>query len=305
MNTPESSERKLLVVDDDENTLAVVREALVQEGYKVETAMSAREALGTIKSYKPHLVITDHDMPELNGLEMLKQLRQEKNYVTVIFMSGRSDSQLVAQALKSGADDYIRKPFRFDEFLARVETCLRNNDLHKELKEANEKLQEMVERDYLTGLFNMRSMYERIDFELKRAKRFKRLVSAIMLDMDHFKTVNDTNDHLFGSFVLKEVGEIIQSTMREVDFAARYGGDEFLIVLTETNEAGTRTFCDRLRMNIKAHTFDDGKNKMRLTVSMGYSVVTGEEELDARQLVRQADHALYRAKEAGRDCVYG
>src|SRR5690606_9490426 len=196
------------------------------------------------KRIRPHLVITDHDMPELNGLEMLKQLRLEQNYVTVIFMSGRTDSQLVAHAIRTGADDFIRKPFRFDEFIARVESALRNNDIHKELREANIKLQEMVERDYLTGLFNMRSMYERIEFELKRAKRFKRNVSAVMLDMDHFKTVNDTNDHLFGSFVLKEVGEIIRSTIREVDFAARYGGDEFLIVLTETNENGTRIFCE-------------------------------------------------------------
>lgn len=299
----EHVERRILVVDDDENTLAVVHEALVQQKYHVETASSAKEALSLIKAFKPHLVITDHDMPEANGLELLKQLRQEKNYVTLIFMSGRSDSQLISQALRTGADDFIRKPFRFDEFLARVETALRNNDLHKELREANEKLQEMVERDYLTGLFNMRSIYERIDFELKRARRYKRHVSAIMLDMDHFKSVNDKNDHLFGSFVLKEVGQIITNTMREIDFAARYGGDEFLIVLMETNEEGTRTFCERLRKNIKDHEFNDGKNKIKLTVSIGYAVVSGDQECDARVLVRDADHALYRAKSGGRDQV--
>ena len=116
----QKSLRRLLVVDDDENTLTVVREALVQEGYSVETATSAKEGLELIKRTRPHLVITDHDMPELNGLEMLKQLRQEQNYVTVIFMSGRTDSQLVSQAIRAGADDYIRKPFRFDEFLARM-----------------------------------------------------------------------------------------------------------------------------------------------------------------------------------------
>lgn len=296
-------DRRLLVVDDDENTLAVVNEALVKEGYSVVTATSATEALGLIKTVRPHLVITDHDMPELNGLEMLKQLRQEKNYVTLIFMSGRSDSQLISQALRTGADDFIRKPFRFDEFLARVEAALRNNDLHKELREANEKLQEMVERDYLTGLYNMRSMYEKIDFEIKRARRYKRHVTAIMMDMDHFKSVNDSNDHLFGSFVLKEVGAIITSTMRETDFAARYGGDEFLIVLAETNEEGTKAFCERLRSNVKKHDFRDGENHIKLTVSIGYALMSGEAEIDARHLVREADHALYRAKTAGRDRV--
>lgn len=296
-------QRKILLVDDDENTLSIVKEGLAQEGYAVETALSATEALGLIRSFKPHLVITDYDMPEVNGFEMLRQLRLEQNYVTVIFVSGRDEPNVIAQTLREGADDFIVKPFRFEEFLARVESSLRSYDLHKELKEANEKLQEMVERDYLTGLFNMRSMYERIDFELKRARRFKRNVSAIMMDMDHFKSVNDTNDHLFGSFVIKEIGVIVSKTMREVDFAARYGGDEFLIVLTETNELGTRAFCERLRLNIRNYIFDDGKNRMQLTSSIGFAVVEGAENIDARTLVRRADHALYRAKEQGRDCI--
>jgi diguanylate cyclase (GGDEF)-like protein len=209
----------------------------------------------------------------------------------------------VAKALRAGADDYIRKPFRFEEMLARIEASLRVNHLHKDLVVANEKLQKMVELDYLTGLFNMRSMYDKIDYELKRGKRFGRSVSCIMMDMDHFKTVNDTNDHLFGSFVLKETGEIIKSTMREIDFAARYGGDEFLIVLTETNQNGTMTFCNRLRENIENHTFDDGRNQMNLTVSLGFAIAEGDEGLDARSLVRLADHALYDAKEAGRNRV--
>lgn len=294
---------KILVVEDDTNTLEVIKEALVQAQYTVETASQADEALRKIDSFAPTLVLTDHDMPGLTGLEMLTELRQRQNYTTVIFVSARGEASLVARALRAGADDYIRKPFRFEEMLARIEACLRVNNLHRDLLDANEKLQKMVDMDYLTGLYNMRSMYDRIDFELKRAKRFGRNVSCIMMDMDHFKTVNDTNDHLFGSFVLKTTGGLIKETMREIDFAARYGGDEFLIVLTETHEAGTRIFCERLREKILHHTFDDGKNQMKLTISMGFAMSHLDPKIEARTLVRQADHALYRAKELGRNRV--
>lgn len=298
-----TSDIKILVVDDDPNTLEVIAEALVQAQYQVKKANQADEALRLMQSYSPTLVLTDYEMPGLTGLEMLNELRQQDNYTTVIFVSARGESSLVAKVLRAGADDYIRKPFRFEELMARIEASLRINHLHKDLMQANQQLQQMVELDYLTGLYNMRSMYGRIDLELKRAKRFGRNVSCIMMDMDHFKRVNDTNDHLFGSFVLKEVGEIIKKTMREIDFAARYGGDEFLMVLTETNEEGTLIFCNRLRENIKNFTFDDGKNQIKLTVSMGFAMSHGDEGYDARKLVRFADHALYTAKESGRDCV--
>ncbi len=124
-----------------------------------------------------------------------------------------------------------------------------------------------------------------------------------MMDMDHFKTVNDTNDHLFGSFVLKEMGQIVQKAMRNSDFAARYGGDEFLVVLNDTDLNGAKIFSERLRQRIEGHTFQDGKNQVKLTLSLGCAVSHPNLTIDARQLVRLADHALYRAKELGRNRV--
>lgn len=124
------------------------------------------------------------------------------------------------------------------------------------------------------------------------------------MDMDHFKKVNDQNDHLFGSFVLKETGRLINETMRDIDLAARYGGDEFLIVLTEANAEGTKIFCERLREKIENFEFKDGDNRIKLTISLGFTVTGGEDSnLDARQLVRQADHALYEAKAEGRNTI--
>jgi two-component system, cell cycle response regulator len=126
-----------------------------------------------------------------------------------------------------------------------------------------------------------------------------------MLDMDKFKTVNDNHDHLFGSFVLKTMGEIIKNTMRNTDFAARYGGDEFLIVLTETEKTGVQGFCERLRKAVEEFTFVSGVDSMKLTISLGFALAGHDIDLTARDLVRTADHNLYKAKEAGRNRAYG
>ena len=303
--TVQKDQKKILIVEDDPSVMEVVVEAMKSEKYIVDTASSADEALDKLKLFQPHLVLTDNDMPGLTGIDMLKTLRQQQNYVTVIFLSGRTDAQFVTEALKSGADDYIRKPYRINELLARVEVALRNNNLHAELMQANLKLHDLIDHDDLTGLYNMRSMYQKIDLEIKRAKRARRFLACVMLDMDKFKTVNDNHDHLFGSFVLKTMGNIIRKTMRDTDFAARYGGDEFLIVLTETEKNGVNGFCDRLRKTVEEFTFTSGVDSMKLTISLGYALGGHELELDARNLVRAADHNLYKAKESGRNRTHG
>lgn len=305
LQTFDPKKYKILIVEDEKSIREVMHAALVEHGFQTQVAPSAIDAFQIIKEFQPHLVLTDHDMPECTGLEMLKELRKQENYVTLIFVTGRTENHLVVEAFRSGADDYIKKPFRINEFIARVEASLRVNDLHRALLEANHRLQEMIDHDYLTGLYNMRSIYERIDYELKRAKRFHRSIVAVMLDMDDFKKVNDSNDHLFGSFVIKEMGQLIQQCAREVDLAARYGGDEFLVVLLEADEAGARIFCERLRALVEKHLFIEGTNSIKLTVSMGYCVGSNQDGLNARDLVRQADRALYEAKAQGKNRFVG
>lgn len=297
-------DRRILIIDDDPDSLSIIAEALRWEGYQVHTAISGTEGLQQIQSWSPDLILLDVNMPEMNGMDTLQDLRQRPNYVSVMFISGNTSTAHVISGLDAGADDYIPKPFEPLELLARVRTQLRIKDLNDQLRFANEQLKELVDTDDLTGLFNMRSVYQRVENELLRAKRFQRQVCVVMMDMDHFKTVNDGHDHLFGSFVLSEVGVIIRKCIRNIDLGARYGGDEFLMLLTETNAEGAAKFCERLRSLISNHTFVSGKDSMKLTCSIGFAITSpGDDQTDARGLVRSADHALYEAKKAGRNCV--
>ncbi|RME14088.1 MAG: diguanylate cyclase [Bdellovibrio sp.] len=304
MSAPPPSTRTVVVVDDDLSALKIMEKTLQHEGYKVKTASSGEEALKQIHTARPHLVLLDINMPGINGLEILKHLRDQQDYVSTIFISGDSDKEAIVRGLDAGADDYICKPFDPLELLARVRCQLRIKDIRDDLKQANAKLQELVVKDDLTGLYNMRSLYQKLDYEINRAARYNRCVCAIMMDMDNFKTVNDSHDHLFGSFVLKKVGQIIQKNVRKVDFAARYGGDEFLIVLTEIDLDGALKFTERLRQTIENTLFKNDLHEMKLTASIGFALTApGTEDIDARTLVRYADNMLYKAKESGRNCV--
>jgi two-component system cell cycle response regulator len=300
----ENSERKVLVVDDDDMSRTLVAKALEFQQYQVRQAESGVQALEIMGEWKPHLILLDVSMPGLNGLETLARLRASHEYVSVIFVSGNSETEDVVKGLDAGADDYVCKPFEVADLLARVRAQLRIKDLHDDLKRANDRLKELIDIDDLTGLFNMRSLYKRLDYELDRARRYNRQVSVLMMDLDFFKQVNDQHDHLFGSHVIKEVGQMISENIRKVDFAARYGGDEYLVVLTEISLEGARTFGDRLRERIASHEFKSDMHSIRLTASLGLAITNPSEiEIDARSLVRYADRALYAAKENGRNRV--
>ena len=295
--------RRVLVIDDDPDSLEILLEPLRWEGYDARGVTSEKEAHTLIESWIPHIVILDWIAPSMAGLKLLKSVRERLNHVSCVFVSENSSTEAIIEALDSGADDYIVKPFVPLELLARIRTQLRIRDLHEQLLFANEKLKELVDTDDLTGLFNMRSLYQKLDLELERGRRFHRDVCVVMMDMDFFKTVNDGHDHLFGSYVLSEVGKIIRASTRNIDLPARYGGDEFLIVLTETNHEGAIHFCERLRDSIRDTLFKNGVDEIKLTASLGFAITIPGENISARDLVRRADHALYDAKNAGRNQV--
>ena len=300
----ENEDKRILLVDDDPESIKIMKTTLNWEGYSVEMARSGQVAIDKMCSWCPHLVLLDINMPGLNGIETLKFLRANAEHVCTIFVSGESDTQAVIRGLDAGADDYICKPFNPMELLARVRAQLRVKVLHDELQQANLKLKSLVDIDDLTGLFNMRCLYDKLDHELERVHRYGGSLSVSMMDLDHFKNVNDNNDHLFGSYVLAQVGKILCENMRKIDFAARYGGDEFLIVIAETDLMGSLAFAERIRSVIETTTFKNDEYSINLTSSLGLAVTSkGQKNIDARTLVKCADKALYQAKDSGRNCV--
>jgi diguanylate cyclase (GGDEF)-like protein len=300
----ENRNRRILVVDDDPAVRRIVIEALKNQGYDVHDVSSGKDALQAVDKIKPHLILLDVNMPGMDGIGTLQHLRHREDYVSVIFVSGQSSTEEVIRGLDTGADDYVTKPFKVMELLARVRAQLRIKDLNDRLKRANERLKELVDIDDLTGLFNMRSLYTKLDFELDRARRHDRSLAVIMMDIDHFKKVNDEHDHLFGSWVLAQIGKMIRENIRKIDFAARYGGDEYLVVLSEISPEGTMVFSQRLREKIASRTFSNDNFSINLTASFGVSTVNPNKvSVDARTLVRFADKALYKAKEKGRNRV--
>lgn len=295
--------RQILVIDEDPDSMALIQEPLRWEGYEVKGLSSVREANEALNYWKPQLILIDPDLKDHDGVDFIANISNSPSKTSVLVTSKNSNTEYIIQMLDAGASDYIMKPFVPLEFLARVRTHLRIRDLQEELIATNEKLKELVDIDDLTGLYNMRSLYSRLEFEIERARRFDRSVCVVMMDMDHFKSVNDGHDHLFGSFVIAEVGKVIKSTTRNIDIPARYGGDEFLIVLSETPVNGARMFCERLRKAIETSTFTNGVDSIKLTISIGFAMTNSSEQISAKDLVRRADMALYEAKRSGRNQV--
>lgn len=297
-----SGHRRILVIDQDEQSLGILLEPLRWEGYDSKSDTSLKSALKVARTWQPHIVIMDTPINN-EALKALEVFKRKLPHTSILLISDESKTESIIAGLDSGADDYIIKPFVPLELLARIRTQLRIRDLSQQLVLVNERLKELVDTDDLTGLFNMRSLYQKLEFEIERGKRFHRGVCVIMMDMDCFKSVNDGHDHLFGSYVISEVGKIIKDCTRNVDIPARYGGDEFLMVITEVNHEGALHFCERLRRTIEKTVFRNGNDSIKLTASIGFAISKPGEPVSAKEIVRRADNALYHAKRTGRNRV--
>lgn len=296
---------RILLIDDDMDLADFILSDLTDEGYQVKHASNGRVGLDEIDDFDPHLIILDIHMPELDGFQTLKELRKRDEYVSVILVSGEVSSESVTAGLDQGADDFLKKPFQMRELLARIRCQLRIKALRDELKESNVKLKYMVNIDDLTGLLNMRSVFDRFDQELERAKRQGQSIAVMMVDMDHFKEVNDKAGHVFGSKVLKRMGEIFRENVRLTDVAARYGGDEFLLVLNSMDEVAAEAFGEKLIQRIKQDAFQTNPYGVKVAVSIGCTVVhPTDNSVSKEEILRLADKALYVAKANGRNCFY-
>lgn len=249
-------------------------------------------------------VVCDLEMPGLDGEKLLRaqRSRPDAKDVPFFFLTAQRDPDRMARLLRAGASDTIQKPFHPAELLARLETHLRLRRLQAELRDKNAMLERVSTTDPVTGLRTRRYVGELLSIEVLRATRYKTSLSVLMCDLDHFKHVNDSFGHPAGDAVLAGAGQVIRDTLRETDIAGRYGGEEFLVVLSHTAIDGAAALAERIRAAIEEAEFDLGADApLAITVSIGAAELVAGQSVEA--LIRSADEALYEAKGAGRNRV--
>ena len=307
---------RILVVDDHEDNIELLRARLEARGYVVEGASDGQAALDAVERSCPDLILLDVMMPKMDGMEVVRRLKAKREskelpFIPVIMQTALDSTENKVEGLDAGADDYITKPINFAELEARVNSLLRIKKLQsdlaesqQELSELNNKLRRISLTDGLTDIDNRRSLEERLREMWQHSIRLHEPIALIMCDIDKFKSVNDNYGHQAGDSVLKEVAQLLKGAAREIDRVGRYGGEEFLLVLSGTVLDAAVTFADRLREIVEGHTFSlpDGKTITR-TISAGVAAAPHPRVKDQEALLRAADDALYVAKETGRNRV--
>lgn len=299
---------RILIVDDNTMIRAEIKAVLMKDGI-FSHFMEAADGLTAFKmimEQPPDVVLCDLVMPGFDGLKFLglKASRKELEQIPVIILTAEDDLDRKAEILERGASDYVTKPFHEKELLARVRIHTKLKLLQDELREKNAQLEELSVTDALTGLANRRHLMTKLEQEVQRARRYKTPLSVVMIDIDHFKLVNDTYGHAMGDEVLRNIGKLLKAGVRTTDLAARYGGEELTLVLPHTDLAAALVVADTLRQKFaeQDHTLDGVT--IRKTASMGVAARDGQGEVpDAEDLLKHADDALYRAKEGGRNRV--
>jgi diguanylate cyclase (GGDEF)-like protein len=297
---------RLLIVDDSPDNLEILSTRLRFRGYAVETATGGREALERVARHAPDLILLDVMMPDLDGFEVTRRVKRNPSlpFIPIILVTARDSTEDKVAGLDAGADDYLTKPINFPELEARVRSMLRIKELQDELGEKNRELEQLSISDGLTGLFNHRHLQELVHEEFERARRTGEPLSVVMLDLDHFKRVNDLYGHQAGDRVLQQLAEILRHTAREIDKLGRYGGEEFLAVLPDTDPEAAAVFAERVREGVARHLFSIGRGEpLRLTVSCGTATYPHPGVYNPWTLVQRADQAMYAAKAAGRNRI--
>ena len=284
--------QRILIIDDNNTNIQVAANIIKSEELLVWATLNPNEGLKIAEKKRPDLILLDIQMPDMDGYEVCRILKSNDTTkeIPIVFMTASTDDESINKAYKAGAVDYITKPIKKKELIARVNTQLRLSQLINDLKEASY-------TDGLTKLYNHKKILEILTSEVERANRYKRPLSVLMADIDHFKRVNDEYGHLVGDKVLERLASEIKQQIREVDTAGRYGGEEFLIIFPEVAGKEALKAAERLRRSVEETNFDNG---LAVTISCGLAEYSGE---DPRILVRKADDNLYQAKNTGRNKI--
>ncbi len=300
---------RCLVADDDRLTRELLSNILSAHGFIVEPVEDGQAAVERVARGGIDLVLLDVMMPRLSGLEacrMLKSLQQDA-FLPVLLVTVKTDTLSRVEGLKIGADDYVCKPFDERELVARVNAMLRIKALHDQVARARKKLEQLSVHDELTGLFNYRYLNSRLGEEFKRAERYQDTLACIVVDVDHLEALNVAHGKPVGDAVIRGVADAIRSCLREVDVVARFGGDEYLVMLPSTHFAGSITVAERIWREISQRSASyHAPLAAPVTASLGVALYPSRDVRTKDALLRAADQALLQAKRDGGDrvCVF-
>lgn len=307
---------RILIVDDVPLGIKILGEFLSQE-YEVVVATSGPKALEIAEKNPPDLILMDIIMPEMSGLETCRRLRENPRTVAipVIFLTALSESDDIIRGFEAGGQDYIVKPFKKMEVLVRVQTHIelkkareKIDQYARELEQKNQELKELLQRveqmamnDYLTGVYNCRSAVELIQKELARSQREGKCFSILMADIDDFKQINDKYGHECGDYVLTRVAGLIRDASRQYDVVARWGGEEFLLMLPRTQLEEAKIVAERIRALVAAQVFDYQGVSFSVTLTIGAAGFLPGDDVDG--LIRRADKLMYVGKKGKNQVV--
>ena len=298
---------RILIVEDDRPSRRLLAANLAAGGHVVVEAEDGLQAWELMQHEHFRMVITDWMMPNLAGPDLIRRIRSEVQgrYIYTIIVTALGDKAHVVDGLAAGADDYITKPYYAEELLARVKIGERILGLEDGLREARAQMEFLAMHDSLTGLFNRRAIQEFAEAELKRATRTSAPISVLLMDLDHFKSVNDQHGHTAGDQALRLFAEILQESIRLYDRIGRWGGEEFLCVMPNTPPGTAVQAAERIRSAVvDASLALPGGETLGLSVSIGVAgVLKTDELLKVDKLVSASDEALYRAKHEGRNRI--
>lgn len=290
----------ILVIDDSPEIHALLDVRLRPDGLRLAHAHSPSQGLAMAAELQPDLILLDVEMPEMNGMEVCSRLKADPStaMVPVVFLTGADAVTVKVRGFDLGAVDYVTKPFDPAELRARVRAALRTKRFH-------DMLAARAQVDGLTGLWNRGYFNQRLGEEVLAARRYRRPLSLVMIDIDHFKKLNDGYGHPFGDLVLQRVGETLSASCRATDAACRFGGEELALILTETGGGEALLVAERVRAAIESLALRPTGRPVVVTASLGLAdaEAVGLERMSVAALVQGADEALYRAKANGRNRV--
>jgi two-component system cell cycle response regulator len=300
---------RVLSIEDDEQYFDLLNTLLHKQDrvdlFHASTIEETENLLGRIDF---DLILLDHILPDGNSLDILSLIRKSKLEIPVVVITGQGDEMIASRAIQAGAFDYLPKENATAKSLSRaINNALEKGRLKREVSLTMEKMARMSTRDELTGLYNRRYFMEVLNREAARAKRYGTGLVLCMMDLDHFKRINDTYGHSAGDMVLSTVGLMLKESSRESDLVCRYGGEEFVEILPNTKTKDAGIMFERIRNKIREHSFEYNSSRFQISISVGIASFNGTPDLSPHELVEMADKSLYYAKEHGRNrvCCYG